>query len=256
VSIQISPNGAPLIGHTLSTQQWREASFLHWRVDPEQVSARLPSGTKPDLCEGAAWLGLVLFRMVDITALGVPPHSRFGTFPETNVRTYTVDSRGRRGVYFVSLDAASLAVTVLARAALGVRYLWSKMSIQHLSNPDALEYHCERRVGRPVSSHVAVQPGALVSKPTDQQLFLTARFGAHTRHLGRTWWVPNTHSPWPLQQATLISIDDQILASAGFGEAATRPPDSVLYSTGVATKFGAPKSVSRRAVDADQRVAN
>jgi uncharacterized protein YqjF (DUF2071 family) len=40
-----------------------------------------------------------------------------GTFPETNVRLYSVDEHGRRGVLFRSLDASRLIPVTVARAA-------------------------------------------------------------------------------------------------------------------------------------------
>ncbi len=42
-----------------------------------------------------------------------------GSFLETNVRLYSVDGTGRRGVVFLSLDTPRLDVALAARAALG-----------------------------------------------------------------------------------------------------------------------------------------
>ena len=39
--------------------------------------------------------------------------------------------------------------------------------------------------------------------------------GAHTRKLGRTWWVPNEHAPWVLRSAQLVEFDDDLVAAAG-----------------------------------------
>lgn len=75
--------------------------------------------------------------------------------------------------------------------------------------------------------------------------FLTARFGLHTTRLGRTLYLPNTHDPWPLVAADLVALDDDLLATAGLPGLVERPPDSVLYSSGVRTRFGPPQRVSR-----------
>ena len=80
-----------------------------------------------------------------------------------------------------------------------------------------------------------------IDDPTPLDLFLTARFGLHTRRLGRTLWVPNTHTPWPLRQATLVDLDDDLVTAAGLPGVTAHPPDSVLFSTGVRTVFGLPQ---------------
>ena len=36
--------------------------------------------------------------------------------------------------------------------------------------------------------------------------FLTARWGFHERHRGRTIWAANAHEPWPLRRAELLGI--------------------------------------------------
>src|SRR6476660_5123227 len=53
---------------------------------------------------------------------GVP---YFGSFNEINVRLYSREPDGNRGVVFLSLDASRLAVVLAARAA-GIPYVWSR----------------------------------------------------------------------------------------------------------------------------------
>src|SRR5918912_739696 len=54
------------------------------------------------------------FLMEGVRAPLVPAVPWLSRFPEINVRTYVRDGRGRRGIWFFSLDAARLAA-VLAR---------------------------------------------------------------------------------------------------------------------------------------------
>lgn len=68
--------------------------------------------------------------------------------------------------------------------------------------------------------------------------FLTARWALFTSVAGRTLRLRNTHEPWELYRATLVSLNDSLLATAGFPHLTDRAPDSVLYSPGVVTRFG------------------
>jgi uncharacterized protein len=74
-----------------------DVAFLHWVYEPAQVRPLLPAGIEPDTIGGAAYVGLVAFRM-----------RCYGEFLEVNVRTYSVDRRGRRGVVFLSMEADRL----------------------------------------------------------------------------------------------------------------------------------------------------
>ena len=56
-------DGDPLPGRAVLDQAWTDVAFLHWRVDPARVAPLLPAGTRPDLHDGATWVGLIPFRM-------------------------------------------------------------------------------------------------------------------------------------------------------------------------------------------------
>ncbi|GMA86564.1 hypothetical protein GCM10025868_18140 [Angustibacter aerolatus] len=111
-------------------QHWLDLSFVHWAVDPAVVAPLLPQGIRPDVHEGAAYVGLIGFRMVglgfgpDVGVGGVP---YLGTFLETNVRLYGVDHLGRRAVVFRSLEAQRLLPVLFARVALRLPYTWARM---------------------------------------------------------------------------------------------------------------------------------
>jgi uncharacterized protein len=242
--VPLSADPPQLAGRTLLGQGWRDLTFLHWRIDPARVAPLLPAGTAPDVLDGSTWVGLIPFQLVGAHFGTGPALPYVGTFPETNVRFYSMDGEGRHGVVFGSLDAARLPFVLGARMALGLNYAWSRMRVQR---PGAVIRYTSRRrwpAPRGAWSDVRVQVGAeVVDDPLAD--FLTARWGLHTRHLGRTFFLPNSHARWPLQRARLISLHDELLAAAGFADLAERAPDSVLYSAGVRTRFGAPQRVRR-----------
>jgi uncharacterized protein len=232
------------VGRVVFTQTWAELTFLHWAVDPERLERYLPVGVRPDVINGVSYVGLVPFRMRDIGAWGSPGLPYVGSFLETNVRLYSVDQQGRRGVVFVSLDASRLAPVLAARCGPGLPYLWSKMTYRRDRNQDRdrISYGCRRRWPGPrgARSEITVRVGGPVQAGPLEH-FLTARWGLHLPDRfspGRTHYWPNSHQPWPLHSATVERLDDELLAAAGFGDLTDRPPDSVLFSPGVNSIFG------------------
>ncbi|MGL5809445.1 MAG: YqjF family protein [Nocardioides sp.] len=233
----LTPTAPRPVRRTVFRQQWRDLTFLHWAVDPERVRPLLPRGVRPDVLDGVTYVGLVPFLMRDIALSSAPALPYFGSFPETNVRLYSVDDAGRRGVTFRSLEATRLA-TVLAARALAVPYCWARM--RATSDGRDLTYTTTRRWPGPVgaSSRVVVRPGAAITEPSEVERFLTARWGLHGSWAGTTFYWPNEHDEWPLRRAELLDLDDELIAGAGLPEVSDRPPDSVLFSHGVSVLFG------------------
>ena len=242
-------------------QHWRDITFVHWRVDADRVQRYLPEGVRPDVHDGSSWVGLIPFRMVDGGVGPRRPVPWLGTFLETNVRLYSCDDAGRRGVVFLSLDAQRLPVVVGARLLFGTPYRWARMRSTPQPVPrdptgSVVTYAARRlrvpwhRRTRPVGGNVPPDPhptsrlrvrvGERVAEPNPLEQFLTARFGLHTTVAGRVLWVPNTHAPWPLHRAEVLELDDLLVAAAGLPGVTDRPPDSVLFSPGVETSFGRP----------------
>jgi uncharacterized protein YqjF (DUF2071 family) len=226
----------------MTTQRWRDLALLHWPVDPAAVRPLLPPGVSPDLHEGVTYVGLVAFLMDDVGLLRSPGVPYLGRFPETNVRLYSVDRRGRRGVVFRSLDAARLLPVWIGRAAVRLPYIWSRMSVERVG--DEIEYVCRRRgpAGAVVGSRIRVRVGGPVEEPTSLEHFVTARWALHTAWRGRTRYLPNAHPRWPLRRAELLDLEDSLIGAAGLAQP-TGPPASVLYSAGVPVRFGWPTTV-------------
>ncbi|MEF2162517.1 DUF2071 domain-containing protein, partial [Pseudomonas aeruginosa] len=172
--------------------------------------------------------------------LGVGPAIPYlGTFLETNVRLYTVDVAGRRGVFFCSLDAERLPAVLGARIGVALPYMWSRMRLQR--SADVLGYTCDRRWPRPAArSAMHIRIKAVIDEVSELDAFLTARWGLHTRWYGRTIYLPNVHETWPLHAAELVELDDPV--DGGLRAAASfrvdGPPVSTLYAPRVSVAFG------------------
>lgn len=236
-----SVTAPPLPRPVFIGQFWADLTFLHWPVDPDSVAHLYPAGTRPDVFDdGRTYLGLVPFVMRR-SALGDRlPLPYIGAFAETNVRLYSVDDAGRHGVLFRSLETERLAVVGLTRCGLGVPYTWAKMRVTQHDN--RIRYTSIRRwPRRGLRSRVEVTVGAPV-QPTPLEIWLTARWGAHTRKAGRTWWVPNEHPAWQLHTARITELDDDLVSASGVVPAGERL--RALYSPGLPARFGRPRVVS------------
>ena len=238
----VSGQAPALAGPVIMNQDWRDLTFLHWAADPHLLERFMPPGVRPDTFEGRSYVGLIPFRMVD-AGLGRGPGVPWaGTFLETNVRLYSVDQTGRRGIVFLSLDTDRSVIVAGARLAFGLPYRWARM--RHASTSRGVHRY-ETRLRRPaarVTSRVTIRAGA-PRMVTALDEFLTARWGLHVRYVGRTRYVPNAHPPWRLRDAEVIGLNDGLMRSVGLGNLGSRPPDHVAFSEGVHTEFGLPESI-------------
>ncbi|SMG41526.1 YqjF family protein [Agreia pratensis] len=238
--MDLSRTAPPLRGGVVAAQEWRQVSFVHWRIAPEVVAPLLPPGVVPDLFDGSAWVGLIAFRLGDARIGPLPPTSRWGSFTEVNVRLYGVDASGRRGVVFRSLEASSLPAVLAARALFGLPYVWSRTDQRQSSN--GWQYASRRRALRPGSLEPRFRLDVSVdeTRTVDDELslFLTARWGLFQERIGRTLWLPNEHEPWVLHPAKVTTLHDELCAAAGIPGIVDAPPDSVLFSPGVDARFG------------------
>jgi uncharacterized protein len=237
----VTPTAPRSVRATVFTQAWLDLAFVHWAVDPGVVAPMLPAGVRPDVLGGVTQVGLVAFRMRGIGIGPTPGIPYFGSFAETNVRLYTVDGAGQRGVLFLSLDATRLVPVLVARA-LGVPYVWSRMSVTDAGAEHT--YACRRRWPGPrgLTSRLTVRTGEPIAEPTELERFVTARWGLHlSGRTGAAYW-PNEHAEWPLHRAELVDLEDGLVAAAGL-PAPVGPPTSVLWSPGVRVRFGPKRPV-------------
>ncbi|HEY5847169.1 MAG TPA: DUF2071 domain-containing protein [Microlunatus sp.] len=248
IAEEITSTAPRSLRRRLLRQEWRDVSMVHWPADPEAVARLVPPGTVPDRLHGTTYVGLIGFRMYGL-GLGVGPAIPYlGTFLETNVRLYTVDVAGRRGVYFCSLDAERLPAVIGARVGVRLPYMWSRMRLDR--SADVLSYTCRRRWPGPAArSTMRVRVGAEIDEASELDAFLTARWGLHTQWYGRTIYLPNVHETWPLHRAELVERDDPVdgglLAAAGFR--VDGAPVSTLYASQVRVAFGPATVVDGRA---------
>jgi len=157
-------------------QRWSDLLFLHWRVDPAQVQAGLPRGLHVDTFGGAAYVGIVPFKMERVRPAGLPPLPWLSWFLELNVRTYVHDAHGRPGVWFYSLDCNQPFAVALARRFFHLPYFRAHMECERLD--ERIQYRC-RRESAPEpgwSYEWTPSPGARTAEPGSLEFFLLERY--------------------------------------------------------------------------------
>jgi len=229
------------VKHPMLTQHWLDLTFLHWAADPRLVAPLMPPGVRPDAFDGVSYIGLIAFRMHRVGWLRLPGLPYLGSFPEANVRLYSVGPDGRRGVVFCSLEASRLVPVVAGRVGFRLPYHWAWMRVRR--DGDVLTYESLRRWPGPRGTHLRlrVRIGEPIPEPSALEHFLTARWGLHaTWHAGRAFYLPNEHPRWRLNRARLLDLDEDLVQAAGLPAPASQPL-SVLYSPGVPVRAGPPQ---------------
>ena len=244
----ISPEPPPLPGPAVVAQRWVDLVFLHWPYRPADVQALLPSGVSVDTHDGMAWIALVPFEMHGLRPVGAPPVPGLRRFVEINVRTYAVDSEGRRAVWFFSLDVPNPLMPALARASFGAPYCLARAihATEEIDGHERHGYAMTRRWPSPAgaSAVVDIEVGAPMSPAEIDPLahFLTARWAALTSWAGRILRSPVVHEAWPLHRATCLRVEQDIIQAVGLPPPAGEP--LTHFSPGVAARFSRPRRVA------------
>jgi uncharacterized protein YqjF (DUF2071 family) len=205
--------------------RWVDLLFAHWPIEAAALRGLVPPALELDTFEGQAWLGIVPFRMEDVAPRGLPAPPRLGAFPEVNVRTY-VRHRGRAGVWFLSLDAASRLTVEGARRFFHLPYVLAEMSAD--CDGDWIEYRSRRSDPRGAPAELALRyrptgpvelaaPGSLDAWLTDR-MRLFAADGE-----GRILRTEIRHTPWPLQPAEAEFRVETLAAAHGLTLPAVPP---------------------------------
>ena len=222
-------------------QRWTDLSFVHWAYDPDVVRSLVPANLEIDTFDGAAWVGLIPFRL-GIRRPGVPYLPWLSSFPETNLRTYVVGPDGRRGIWFLSLDAARLSAVVAARTSYRLPYMWARADMRRRGN--TVRYRGGRRwPGRGSAEYdLTIDVGEPLRGLSELDRFLTARW--HLFSPGKLRLPPTrldlvrttvAHLPWPLCAARVEHLEETVLDAAGLPRPRTEP--IALFSPGVSTRF-------------------
>jgi uncharacterized protein len=183
-------------------QSWSDLLFAHWRAPEEALRRVVPERLPIDTYDGDAWLGITPFCVHGLRLRGTAPAPGLSTFPELNVRTY-VSVEGKPGVYFLSLDADSLAAVRGARLTYRLPYFHSQIRVEH--DEEGIGYDLLRTSDDGPPAYFAAryggEGGELPIRSGSLERWLTERYCLYTLDEdGRILRGDIHHPPWALRR--------------------------------------------------------
>jgi len=204
--------------------RWQDLAFLHWQVPLATLRPLVPEALELDTFGDVAWIGVTPFRMTRVRPVFAPPIPTASDFPELNVRTY-VRHRGRSGVYFFSLDAASKLAVVTARTVTDLPYFHARMQMRRMKGD--VDYRSKRlnAGASPAEFRARYRPTGDVyrAEPGSLEHFLTERYSLFVLRAALLFRLDIEHAPWPLQPATADVELNTMAESAGIQLPAEKP---------------------------------
>jgi uncharacterized protein len=207
-------------------QTWHDLLFAHWPVPHADLRRLVPEQLTLDTFDNQCWVGVVPFHMRAIRGRFLPPLPGLSRFPELNVRTYVTHS-GKPGVYFFSLDAATLPAVWAARAFYHLPYFHADMSSE---DRDGTIHYSSRRRDNPAEfrgRYRAVAPVQLRDKGSFEH-WLSERYCLYTTVRHKVYRGEIHHQQWPLQNAEAEFQINTVAAAAGVALPDTSP--SLLFA--------------------------
>ena len=215
------------------SQEWRELTFMHWKVDPERLKPHLPDGLEIDLFNGEAYVGVIPFVMKNVRPRGFPSVPGISTFAEFNVRTYVIKD-GQAGVFFLTLDAKSLVTCFYAPRAYGLPYRYAKAKVKY--EGESLQWRSRRSSDGAELIGSTSNKGPLQSSDSNTlEHYFFERYCLYTEHQGCIRRAYVYHQPWSFAEAEVNLESNSLLESYNMGLDALSP-DLIHYSQGLLVK--------------------
>lgn len=214
-------------GPWVMAQSWHDLLFAHWPVPPDMLRPLIPASLPLDTFDGAAWVGVVPFRMSGVRPRSIPSVPWLSSFAELNLRTYVKGSDGDKpGVWFFCLEAANPVAVEIARRVFRLPYFNARMKVQR--DGAGIMYRSRRidRRGRPAEFHASYSPvgPVMLARPGSIEHWLTERYCLYTTNRqGRAYRGEIHHAQWPLQPA-VATIERNTLPDAHEIRLPDQPP--------------------------------
>ena len=195
-------------------QSWHDLMFAHWPVARDRLRGFVPSFLEIDTFDSEAWLGIVPFRLSDLSPRGIPALPWISAFNEINVRTYVIHECVP-GVYFFSLDATSAVAVAGARTLFHLPYFLADIRLEEVRGRIL---YSSRRKSRAAEFQAEYAPTGPVFTPVAGTLeyWLTERYCLYAQDsASKAYRVEIHHRPWQLQTAEAQIAVNTVADAAG-----------------------------------------
>jgi hypothetical protein len=223
-------------GRVIMRQNWRELLFVHWQNDPQLIAETLPQGLTLDTFEDKAYLGIVAFRMNNVSFGLIPPTPGLSALNEINLRTYVRDQSGRKGIYFYSLDATLRIAVWIAQRFFHLPYKFASVSYSDDPGENSKYYEFQRHGDSGSQDRFVYTTSGeeYISEPESLEEFLVERYSFYTPHNRKKRLVRGNiyHEPYNLRQTDLTAYGTSLFRLNGFDQPSERPCH-VVSSPGV-----------------------
>ncbi|WP_221030506.1 YqjF family protein [Actomonas aquatica] len=212
------------------SQTWSDLAFAHYRVPRDELRPLIPEGLRLQEFDGSPWVAVVPFQLGNVRRRGLPWLPVMPSFPELNLRTY-VETDGKPGVWFFSLDAQSWPIVLGGRLRFHLPYHHAR--IDFFETSQGFAFHSTRLGGRVRFSGIFRATGdSFIADPGSFEHWATERYCLYTRNgRGEIVRAEVHHPPWPLQEATIEIQHNDLFTAAGLTP--PKEPPRCHFSTGV-----------------------
>lgn len=238
------------------SQRWEDLLLLHWPVPPTVLQPTLPHDLEVDLFEGSAWISVVGFKL---TQLRISPVRwiRWPEFWEINLRTYTRNHQGKKGVWFYSLDSSDLLAVMGARILYGLPYNFART--KGMLESDEINFQSNRRIPHrsaessfSASFSSSLNGADLARSPLDRFLLERYRFWSPRQWSGFSSSAQVMHAPYDAVRTVHSNYHGELFSSQGLNE----PDESPVlghYCAGFNVQASAPAWMFSMAGQANHR---
>jgi hypothetical protein len=240
----------------LLSQNWNDLLLAHFAIAPEALRRLVPEALTLELYDGAAWLTISPFCTSHMRPSGVPPLPGFSFFPQVNLRTY-VTVEGKPGLYYFSVDTASLTAVWGARVFFRMQYWHSKIQVSgatiqaRKATGSAIHFSASRLHGPQAANgaaklEVSYAPEGEAERARRGSLdeFLTERYCVYSWNRGKFYRTEVHHQPWPLQRVR-VEFRANSLADP-LGLTLPKEPDVCHFSRSLKMLAWAPERIRPR----------
>jgi len=205
------------------SQKWNDVILLHYKVNEQLLRTFVPNQLELDQFNGEFWVSIVAFNMEQIHPGLLPSIDSISNFYELNIRTY-VNSNGKPGVYFLSIEAIKSLACILAQKISKLPYKFAEIKRKN---------NCFESGNNSTKKFFSVQYsiGHKIQQKNDLEHWLTERYTLFQDYKKEIYGFVVHHKEWELHR---LKIQRLIVDYPMYNFFFLKPPDEFHYAKGVA----------------------